>query len=146
MKRDAWVKCCLFIVKRQHFTQASLFIFRRRMDIMALVSIQLTAAYCFLLFLSCFIQWVAIITSCWIDQKFLFQTHYYAWSPLFLPYLPCLLLWVAIIPSFLNWPENLQWIHKTFIWPQWANEPKSHYYYGIPLLKKFQIWSFKPNL
>ena len=37
MKRDAWVKCCLFIVKRQHFTQASLFIFRRRTDVMALV-------------------------------------------------------------------------------------------------------------
>ena len=109
-------------------------------------SIESNSSLLFLLFLTCFLQWVAIITSCWIDQKFLFQAHYYAWSPLFLPYLPCLLLWVAIIPSFLNWPENLQWIHKIFIWPQWANEPKSHYYYGIPLLKKFQIWSFKPNL
>ena len=109
-------------------------------------SIESNSSWLVLLFLSCFIQWVAIITSCWIDQKPIFQTHYYAWSPLFLPYLPCLLLWVAIIPSFLNWPENLQWIHKKFIWPQWANEPKSHYYYGIPLLKKFQLWSFKPNL
>ena len=27
--------------------------------------------------------------------------------------------WAAIIP-IINWPENLQWIHKTFIWPQWA--------------------------
>ena len=36
MKRDAGVKCCLFIVKRQHFTSASIFIFGRQTDVMAL--------------------------------------------------------------------------------------------------------------
>ena len=38
MRRDAGVKCCLFMVKRQHFTPASLFIFGRRTDVMALVN------------------------------------------------------------------------------------------------------------
>ena len=37
MKKDAWVKSCLFIVNRQHFTQVSLFFFRRWTDVMDLV-------------------------------------------------------------------------------------------------------------
>ena len=38
MKRDAGVKCCLFTIKRQHFTPASLFIFGRRTDVTVLMS------------------------------------------------------------------------------------------------------------
>ena len=41
MKRDAWVKCCLFIIKRQHFTQVSLFILGWRTDVTVLVEITL---------------------------------------------------------------------------------------------------------
>ena len=36
MKRDPWVNFGLFIVKRQHFTPASLFIFGRRTDVTVL--------------------------------------------------------------------------------------------------------------
>ena len=37
IKRDAGVNAVFLIVKRQHFTPASLFIFGRRTDVMALV-------------------------------------------------------------------------------------------------------------
>ena len=49
MKRDAWVKCCLFTIKRQHFTQASLFIFGRRTDVTVLEGHTLITLACFCL-------------------------------------------------------------------------------------------------
>ena len=76
MKRDAGVKCCLFTIKRQHFTPASLFIFGRRTDDTVLDTLRRKVVYIFII-LSVKVVFYDKISCPWNQMHVFFSRFYY---------------------------------------------------------------------